>query len=160
MYKLTLVLSLFFRQTITFQSKLIHPLVNPETGDLDISDVFAEWKSQECHIWQILKFIQFILLHTIAYGNGKVSDQSAADLIQTNRAAFLAKVKEYVQLSEQQLYDAPPTKDSHYITFEPFQQNVHGSVLEDMKKKGDLSISPPVSGLSWVNDNNFQKSTK
>lgn len=101
-------------------------------------------------------------MHTIAYGNGTVANQEAAELIHLNRSEFLSKVKEYVRISQIEIYDEPLTNDKHYIRFEPFIQDVHGPILENMKKKGEgISLSPQTStgGLSWVHDN-FQKSSK
>lgn len=77
----------------------------------------------------------------------------------------MSKVKEYVRISKIDLYDEQSllTSDKHYIRFEPFIQDVHGPILESMKKKGEgISLSPPTStgGLSWINDTNFQKSSK
>lgn len=144
-----------------FQSELIHPLICPYTGILNISDAFPTWNPTEHHLWQLLKYIQFIFAHPVACLNNetiKISNQDAAELIRSQKLnEFEEKVKECVRISKDKIYDEPPTDDKHYITFSMFDDEIHRVVLEKIKNKFETtSTSPPPSGLSWVNKNEFK----
>lgn len=144
-----------------FQSELVHPLICPYTGIFNISDAFSTWNPTEHHLWQLLKYIQFIFAHPVACLNNetiKISNQDAAELIRSQKLnEFEEKVKECVRISKDKIYDEPPTDDKHYITFSMFDDEIHRVVLEKIKNKFEsTSTSPPPSGLSWVNKNEFK----
>lgn len=151
----------FKMQKVIFQSEVIHPLICQYTGITNISDAFPSWNPTENHLWQLLKYIQFIFLHPIACLSSntvKVSNQEAADMLREQKLAeFAEKVKECVRVSKDKIYDEPPTDDKHYITFSMFDEETHRSVLMNIKSKADKkSTSPPPSGLSWVNEGEFK----
>lgn len=148
-------------QTVIFQSDLCHPLICPFTGILNIGDAFSTWNPSEHHLWQLLKYIQFIFLHPIACLSNetiKVSNVEAADMLRNQKLTdFEAKVKECVRISKDKIYDEAPTDDKHYITFSMFDEEMHRSTLENLKTKGEtVSVSPPPIGLSWVNEGEFE----
>lgn len=148
-------------QTVIFQSELCHPLICPFTGILNIGDAFTVWNPSEHHLWQLLKYIQFIFAHPIACLSNesiKVSNAEIADLLRNQKhTEFETKVKECVRISKDKIYDAPPTEDKHYITFSMFDEELHRSTLENLKSKGGIvSSSPPPIGLSWVNEGEFK----
>lgn len=150
-----------FVQTVIFQSELVHPLICPFTGILNIIDAFPTWNPTEHHLWQLLKYIQFIFIHPVACLNSdsvKISNQEAADLIRNQKLnEFEDKVKECVRISKDKIYDEPPTDDKHYITFSMFDDEIHRIILDKIKNKMEMiSASPPPSGLSWVNEGEFK----
>lgn len=139
----------------------MHPLVCPYTGILNISDAFPTWNPTEHHLWQLLKYIQFIFAHPVACLSNvsvKIPNQEAADLIRNQKfTEFEDKIKECVRISKDKIYDEPPTEDKHYITFSMFDDEVHRVVLDKIKNKMETtSVSPPPSGLSWVNEGEFK----
>lgn len=147
--------------TVIYQSELIHPLICPYTGILNIADAFPTWNPSEHHLWQLLKYIQFIFAHPVACLSNatvKISNQEAAELIRTQKLTeFEEKIKECVRISKDKIYDDPPTDDKHYITFSMFDEEIHRLVLEKIKTKCETqSVSPPPSGLSWVNEGEFK----
>lgn len=153
----------FVSQKLIFQSELVHPLVCPYTGIANISDAFPTWNPSEHHLWQLIKYIQFIFQHPFACLNGDaISNQDAADLLRQNKVSeFVDKVKECVRISKDKIYDDPPTDDKHYIIFSMFDEEIHRSVLDNIKKRGEsTSASPPPSGLSWVNEGEFKPLSK
>uniref|UniRef100_A0A0K8TT76 Putative ubiquitin conjugating enzyme n=1 Tax=Tabanus bromius TaxID=304241 RepID=A0A0K8TT76_TABBR len=147
--------------TVIFQNEIFHPLICPYTGTLDTSGAFPVWISGSNHIWQLLKYIQFIFNQPQMCLNAeKLPNQTASDLLSQNKAEFIQKVKECVNLSCDKVYDPPPTDDKHFIVFEKFDNEIHGPVLANMKSKEDISGSPPTSGLSWVNKGEFKPLSK
>lgn len=140
-------------------------MICPYTGITNISDAFSSWNPSEHHLWQLIKYIQFIFQHPIACLNtdpNKYSNKEAADLLHQNKITeFVDKVKECVRISKDKIHDEPPTDDKHYITFSLFDEEIHRSVLETIKNKTDhSSASPPASGLSWVNEGEFKPLSK
>lgn len=141
----------------------MHPLICPYTGIVNISDAFPMWNPSEHHLWQLLKYIRFIFAHPIACLSNnsiKISNREAADLLREQKISeFEEKVKECVRISKDKIFDDPPTDDKHYITFSVFDDEIHRNVLEDIKSKPDgisALATPPPSGLSWVNEGEFQ----
>lgn len=150
----TLILEKLLFQTIIFQNEIFHPSVSPFTGTLDISHAFPKWQPRQNHIWQLLKYIQFVFQypnHNInSIANTKLPNKSAADLLSQNKAEYISKVKENVRISRDKIYDPQPTNDIHHIVFERFDNNIHGPVLERIRNKSDISISSQTSGVSWL----------
>ncbi|XP_037949856.1 protein crossbronx-like [Teleopsis dalmanni] len=152
--------------TIIFQSDIFHPLVCPYTGTLDISAAFPHWRSGEDHVWQLLKYLQAIFvdtlecLHMVAgtEGTPQCNNVKAAELLRHNRAEFIAQVKECVSNSKDRIYEQSPTDDPHYITFEKFEQEVHGPTMEHIrlnKHSSNAANSTNSKGLSWVKEGEF-----
>lgn len=151
----------FIKQKVIFQSELVHPLICPYTGTLNISDAFPKWNPTEHHLWQLIKYIQFIFAHPVACLSNetvKISNQEAADLIRNQKhTEFEEKAKECVRISKDKIYEEPPTEDRHYITFSMFDDEIHQDVLDKIKNKCETtSTSPAPSGLSWVNKGEFK----
>jgi ubiquitin-protein ligase len=144
--------------TVIFQSEIFHPSICPYTHTLDISEAFPNWQSGHSHLWQLLKFIIYIFDNPQPENNEnrKFLNEQALELLTQNKAEFMGKVKENVRKSRDQIYDEPPTSDKHYLQFETFDMDIHQPVLDSIKAKTDVSLSPQNSGagLSWVD--NFQ----
>jgi hypothetical protein len=114
-------------------------------------------------MWQLIKYIIYIFDYPYPQEtneNRKYLNETALEMIGQNKAEFMIKVKENIRQSRDQIYDAPPTNDKHYLQFERFDMDVHGPVLDSIKAKTDVSLSPQtsVAGLSWVD--NFQPLSK
>ncbi|XP_030562665.1 protein crossbronx isoform X1 [Drosophila novamexicana] len=146
---------------IIFQHNVVHPLVCPYTNSLDISHAFPEWRCGEDHLWQVLKYIQAIFadpldsIRSVA-SIQELSNPEASKLLNTNRDAYAALVQESIMESKSRVYDTPPTEDPHYIVFEKFQANVHGPVLDQIRKSrntivpAECGVGGAATGLSWV----------
>lgn len=148
---------------VAFQSDVFHPMVNPSDGVLNLSDAFPKWQSGDSHIWQMLKFVQFILQnlddHTIP--SEHVVNNEAYQLLMENRAEFLLRVEQCVDDSQRKLYDLPAQPDRFYICFDRFNPDVHGPVLQSMKEDKPTEVTtPPSSGLSWVRKGFYQPLSK
>lgn len=44
-------------QRVVFQSKIFHPMINPDSGDMDVRSGFQEWRKNVNHIWQVVQYI-------------------------------------------------------------------------------------------------------
>ncbi|XP_047544930.1 protein crossbronx homolog isoform X1 [Vanessa atalanta] len=141
--------------TITFTSQMFHPAIDAVTGILSLSEVFPQWDRKQNHIWQILKYLHWIF-HNL---NMKVpANNEASTLYKTNRKLFIDKVKESIANSNEHIYDEPPTEDKHYITFKPYDPNVHDSAKNMMLKVPGGNESS--HGISWVQSGSYQSFSK
>lgn len=50
-------------QRVLFHSKVLHPVINPENNELNLLGAFPVWQKSEQHIWQVLKYIQWIFVN-------------------------------------------------------------------------------------------------
>lgn len=123
----------------------------------------------ENHIWQLLKYIQYIFdrpemcLSSITVHDKEAKiNREAMEMLDINKAEFVSKASESIQECKDKLYQKPAKDDRHYIVFEKFDEDVHGPVLDSIRARKDISIpSPPTSGLSWVNnDGEFKPLSK
>lgn len=141
---------------LTFTSHLYHPSVDPNTGNLILTEVFSQWDKKRNHIWQILKYLHLIF-HNL---NIKVPVNLEASVsYKTNRKLFLEKVRECVISSIDHIYDDPPTDDKHYITFKPYDPDIHENAKSIMLRptKPNEGI---IQGISWVQQGSFQPFSK
>ncbi|XP_068620940.1 AKT-interacting protein [Battus philenor] len=140
---------------ITFASKLYHPAINASTGVLSLNEVFPQWDKKHNHIWQILKYLHCIFDNL----NLKSPANTEASLaLKTNRKLFMDKVKECVMLSIDHIYDDPPSDDKHYITFKPYDPEVHENAKSIMLKISEINEGS--HGISWVQPGSFQSFSK
>lgn len=156
-------------QEISFDHPPFHPLVCPYTGLLNTSDAFPDWNMHENHVWQLLKYIQYVFdrpemcLSSITVHDKEAKiNRVAMETLEENKAEFAQKAKESMEACKEKLYAKPAKADRHYIVFEKFDDDVHGPVLDSIRARKDISIaSPPTSGLSWVNhDGDFKPLSK
>uniref|UniRef100_A0AAG5DRB1 UBC core domain-containing protein n=1 Tax=Anopheles atroparvus TaxID=41427 RepID=A0AAG5DRB1_ANOAO len=148
---------------VTFQSEVFHPLISPTDGLLDLTDAFPQWRPGDNHVWQILKFVQFIFqnLDDHMIQTAHVANNDACELLLESRSDFLQRVERCIEESQERLYDLPPIPDRNYICFDRFNPDVHGPVLESMKQNKQVEVTtPPSSGISWVRNGLFQPLSK
>nr|CAD7404209.1 unnamed protein product [Timema cristinae] len=43
---------------VAFQSRVFHPLVNEDTGEMDLKSGFPEWHRNVNHLWQVVNFLR------------------------------------------------------------------------------------------------------
>ncbi|KAL3280883.1 hypothetical protein HHI36_004111 [Cryptolaemus montrouzieri] len=128
-FRFNLILDPEFPNTIKhpivrFQSRMFHPAIDPESNELNVSKAFPKWDKVENHVWQVLKFV----LWSFENLEGSLSytvNEEAAHLFKSNKEEFKDSVKRIVAEGVDHLYDEPPMDDKHYITFEPYDSNVH-----------------------------------
>jgi len=56
------------------------------------------------------------------------------DRYDRNQEAFCENVKLCVKASQEQVYDPAPTDDLHYISFEPYNNELHGTIRDAILK--------------------------
>ncbi|CAG9825100.1 unnamed protein product [Phaedon cochleariae] len=143
----------FSLQKVIFQSKIFHPVINSKTGELNLLGAFPEWNKSEQHLWQVLKYVQWIFYEIESCIDHAVNSE-AAEMWQTDRDSFKSEAVACVKASHDRLYDAPPTDDPHHICFEPYSPAVHDHVRSSMLEEGRRAVGGMEGGakrgLSWV----------
>ncbi|XP_075992253.1 ubiquitin E2 variant domain-containing protein pendolino [Anticarsia gemmatalis] len=141
---------------LTFTSHLYHPAVDAKTNVLNLTEVFPQWDRKQNHIWHILKYL-YSIFHNL---NVKVpANVEASVAYKTNQKLFMEKVKECVALSIDHIYDDPPTEDKHYITFKPYNPDIHDAAKNIMLKTPATSEGFN-QGISWVQQGSYQPFSK
>ncbi|XP_069677826.1 AKT-interacting protein isoform X2 [Periplaneta americana] len=142
---------------VVFQSKTFHPMINPSTGEMDVKSGFHEWRKNVNHIWQVVQYIRraFYKIETKAPLN-----QEASEMYEKNQEGFIENVQSCVKSSQERVYDPPPTDDQHYISFEPYDNEVHGQIRDAIFKGKENEEESSSLGLSWVQPGSLQPFSK
>ncbi|KAJ8920777.1 hypothetical protein NQ315_004918 [Exocentrus adspersus] len=142
---------------VAFQSGMFHPVIDPISNELSLASAFPKWDKNEQHLWQVLKYIQWIFYNMEASVAHAVN-QEAAELYRTNQNNFIAKARETVNFSRDHLYDEPAEKDEHYITFEPYVAAVHDKIKTSMITYHEEQVNK--MGHSWVLPGSYKSLTR
>ncbi|ROT68317.1 AKT-interacting protein isoform X3 [Penaeus vannamei] len=145
--------------TVVFETPVFHPLIDPETLELDIKRGFAnKWRRNVNHLWHVLLYVRrcFYKIETTHPLNPE-----AAVLYDSDNEMFVLRARACVDASKEIVYDPPATNDPHAIVFSPYQPAVHDPVREEMKKErndseGSLKEGSSSNGLSWVKPGTLQ----
>lgn len=145
--------------TVVFETSVFHPLIDPETRELDIKRGFAnKWRRNVNHLWHVLLYIRrcFYKIET-----SHPLNPEAAVLYDSDNEMFLLRVQECVGKSKVSIYDPPAVSDPHAIVFSPYQPAVHDPVREELKrerKDPEITMKEDSSsnGLSWVKPGTLQ----
>ncbi|XP_026469896.1 protein crossbronx homolog [Ctenocephalides felis] len=154
--------------TVIFQNKVYHPHINENTGVLDLSIGFSNWKFSDNHIWQLLKYIKWVFHNADANPRNEILNKEAFELLHSNRSEFTDKVKLCVQASIEAIYDPPPTTDKHYIAFEKYNEAIHEPLREMLRNDESKSLPGTLTdnrssgnlGLSWIEKGSFTPLSK
>lgn len=136
---------------VVMESPVFHPLVHPETGEVDIRRGFHRWKRNSHHIWHVLLYLRkaFYKIETV-----QPSNPEAAVMFEKARDMFASRAAESVKLSRDRLLEPPASADPHSIVFSQFQPEVHEPVRQAMlhpkKEEEEPSSGPASAGYSWV----------
>lgn len=141
--------------TVVFQSKIFHPLININTGELNTVWGFAEWKRNN-RVWQLIQYVTKVLTKV----DSKMTsiNEEASLLLETNFEEFRERAKNCVKESLNEVYNPPSSEDPHYITFSPYDRELHGPIKQDIykPKEGDNKAI----GFSWVQPGSLQPFSK
>ncbi|KAG2470012.1 AKTIP protein, partial [Polypterus senegalus] len=114
---------------VVFDIPVFHPLVNPESGELDVKRAFAKWRRNHNHIWQVLMYARtvFYKIQTVEPLNPE-----AAVLYEKDVQLFKSKVVDSVKLCNSHLFDQPKIDDPYAISFSPWNPTVHEEARQRM----------------------------
>lgn len=140
---------------VVFESNIFHPMIHEDTGEFDLRNGFQDWRKNVNRIWQVLHFIRraFYKFETKTPVN-----EFANELYMSNIQEFQNRVQLCVKESQERIYDLPPTDDPHYISFEPYSEEIHGPVKDFIFNRKDEEGDS--MGPSWVQPGSLQPFSK
>lgn len=143
---------------LVFEPPIFHPLINPETGELDVKRNFQKWRRNVNFLWQVLLCARraFYKIETQMPLN-----HEAAALYEYELEQYKLEVAKSIAFCEQKLYERPATEDKHAFHFLPWDENVrdcvaHKLILEKVQPEETEDSNPGSAGLSWVNPGSLQ----
>ncbi|KAK6623469.1 hypothetical protein RUM43_009321 [Polyplax serrata] len=116
---------------VIFESDVFHPAVNIETGELNVSDEFKEWKRNVNHVWQVLQYAGRIFYRIDLKSP---ANNVASELFTKDNEKFKKLVKLCVEESQAKINQKPTNEDPNYLHFEPYSESMHESVRQQMQK--------------------------
>lgn len=157
-----------FLQKVIFNPIPYHPLIDPETGELNTKREFRNWQPNQNKIWHVILFAKkiFYLLDkeiTNVINEDKTINDPLVNPIQTkseesnetelgshyentmkffhtNFKEYQAKVEESIKECHAKLYDNPEENslDLHSIRFHPWNSDEHEQLRRKLLKGFDL----------------------
>lgn len=141
---------------VIFHDKLIHPVIDPDTDELNLLEAFPTWNKGENRIWQVIKYIQWVFQNfnsALAHAVNK----EASDMYKSNPAAFKERVQVYVKQSQEQVYSPTEETDKHYLCFERYTPEHHEKTRKEIFDTDNLTtVNNNMLGQSWVLPGTFK----
>ena len=126
-------------------------MISSETYLLDTTNAFTPWQKDN-HIWELVKFIKFCFENIeICFEMPTITNPEATEQFKNNFEGFFESIKDCVLESNERIYDQPAEScnDKHFLTFEPFDDDIHGAVLRELKNKTEVvDITSSIFGNS------------
>ncbi|KAG8180123.1 hypothetical protein JTE90_012138 [Oedothorax gibbosus] len=141
---------------LVFDPPVFNPLINMETGELDVKRAFPKWRRNGKHLWQVIQYAKLIFykIETESPLNPEAAELYAKDL-----ELFKVKTSESISVCNDRMYEKPNTDDPHALHFTPWDPSIHDDFRKKLfsYKKGDQDNSKnSQSGLSWMQPGSLQ----
>lgn len=133
---------------VVFDPPVFNPLINVETGELDIKRAFSKWRHNVNHLWQVVQYTKrvFYKIETEMPLNFE-----AAELYEKDLELYKVKVSKSIRLCNERLYEKPNTDDPHAFHFTPWDPSVHEDFRRKLfSSKKEENMKTCSSGLSWM----------
>ena len=121
--------------SVIFFSKVYHPLINGNTGKLDLSKKFPVWTPGKCFLVKVIYYIQDIFYNEIIIKNNKAK-LSGEELDKINDSVQRSREDKYKNDEKSSIKFSPPTKFHQLILDKILKQNKDLSTydrIEDFK---------------------------
>lgn len=134
---------------LVFDPPIFNPLINYETGELDVKRAFPKWRRNVNHLWQVIQYAKriFYKIETESPLNSE-----AAELYEKDLELYKVKAAESISVCNERLYEKPNTDDPHAFHFTPWDSSIHEDFRKKLlgfKKEQDGSKNSQ-NGLSWM----------
>ncbi|KAI1285191.1 AKT-interacting protein [Halotydeus destructor] len=164
---------------VIFDPVPFHPLINPRTGELNISRDFESWTSSN-QLWQVIWMAKNVFLRVEkdiedcqlsspnqSYELSDMFHNETVRMYREDNEKFKLKVAETVAQCHAKLYDPPvDSQDRNAIIFGPWNPELHDDLRHTLVTgKAPLSFEDNGStsakqGLSWVQKGTQQMFSK
>lgn len=137
--------------SVVFKPPVFHPVVNLETGELDVKRAFPKWRRNINHLCQVLLYARRIF-YKIDLKNPL--NPEAANLYENDRDNFKQKVNMSLRACLNELH-LPLADDPHAIRFVELSPDQHDEIknqIIDIQSKPESlpTANAHKSGLSWM----------
>mmetsp|Transcript_3685 Transcript_3685/g.6460 ORF Transcript_3685/g.6460 Transcript_3685/m.6460 type:complete len:238 (+) Transcript_3685:198-911(+) len=97
------------KPAVTFLHPVFHPLVNPRTHELDLSQKFPVWKQRKHNLTELLKYIrQIFFLFEKDSHHPNPPNRNAALQFARDKQEYQTKVARFIKESKRLLYNPDP----------------------------------------------------
>lgn len=147
---------------IVFEPPVFHPLIDCETGELDVKRSFTKWRRNSNHLWQVIMFARGVFYKIDTH---TPLNPEAAVLYEKDPELYKLRIAENMNSCHEHLYDKPSTEDNHAIFFSPWDPTIHADIRQKVISKKspteeDYSAKGMKPGLSWMEKGANQIFTK
>lgn len=142
---------------VVFEPSVFHPLVNIETGELDVKRGFPKWRHAN-HLWQVVLYTRQVFYKIETHSPLNID---AANLYEKDMELYKLHVAENLSACHEGIFMKPNSEDNHAIFFTRWDPAVHKGILCKIlgNKLGSGSeedeSKEAKSGLSWVQKGNI-----
>lgn len=127
--------------SLIFMPPVFHPVIHPETGQVDIKRAFKSWRPNVNHLWQVLLYARRIFYKI---ETNEPLNKAAADLFDSDNEAFKERVGRNVENCQENLFTSPDeTKETHEITFCEWNLELHEAAREQILGDRNRNLSEP-----------------
>nr|XP_042908824.1 AKT-interacting protein isoform X2 [Parasteatoda tepidariorum]XP_042908825.1 AKT-interacting protein isoform X2 [Parasteatoda tepidariorum] len=141
---------------LVFDPPVFNPLINIETGELDVKRAFPKWRRNVNHLWQVVQYAKRIFYKI---ETESPSNMEAAELYEKDLELYKINSSESLRICNEKLYDKPCTDDPHAIYFTPWDHSVHDDFRKKLftyKKEEPDNQKSSSNGLSWMQPGSLQ----
>ena len=129
---------------VIFVSRVFHPLINQNTGELDLSEKFPKWEASKCFLVRVIYYIEEIFKIEEYYKNKN----------QTITPEIKKKVELCIKESNERKYENIPNSSMKFAQYNKY----HGLILDKiLKQNKDLSTADRIEDFKNWFMNNFME---
>ncbi|KAK3086651.1 hypothetical protein FSP39_021412 [Pinctada imbricata] len=126
--------------TLVFSFPVFHPLVDPQTGELDVKRAFTKWRKNSNHIWQVLRYARLAFYKIDCK---QPWNEEAANIYETDAELYKKRVQETISVSKERINDPVKSDDPHELRVSPMDPSVFSETREKMMNAKVNSPSRP-----------------
>ncbi|ANQ10807.1 Ubiquitin-conjugating enzyme [Plasmodium coatneyi] len=135
---------------VFFLSPVFHPLINFQTGKLNLGKHLNEWTPKSHYMSLIFLYMRNIFYLKDEYSKENIENEEAYFLLNNDRELFLRKVQDCVQKSNEQLYQQ---LDNYMFNFSDEMASREISNMMEQVKDDSLCNRKAEAFIHWlVND--------
>jgi len=144
--------------SVVFKPPVFHPLIDSETGQLDVRRSFEKWRRNYNHLWQVVHYIYkiFYKIETASSSNCE-----AAELYEEDMETYKQRVSETIANAKSVLYNDPDVSDTHAIRFTRAESDqlsekkshVFSQTNQSQSDEGVRTIES--LGMSWMKSGTY-----
>lgn len=123
---------------VIFNPIVYHPMINSESGELDVRQYIKNWKLNMHHVYHVLFYVRRIFYQI---ETKDCLNKEAAKLFESDYDAFVSNVKKCVGDCNKKMYDNPPINadDPHAIRFTKLDNETLKQAKQSMMNSVDLN---------------------